>query len=205
MIDAIIDLSHHNGTVDLKAAAASGIAAVFSKSSQGTAYADPLYAANRAKAADAGLLWGAYHFGTGADGGEQAEYFLATAALKAGELAVLNLEANSVGPSMTLEEARTFVTQVHDAMGKWPVLYTGHYLKELLGTKTDSTLANCPLWIAQYSRTPVIQPTWKAWTFWQWTDGAAGVKPAPVPGVGACDRDRYAGTVDELRQFWKAT
>lgn len=204
MIDTIIDLSHHNGTVDLATAAKGGISAVFHKASQGTGYADPLYAANKAKAADAGLLWGAYHFGTGADGSQQADFFLSTANLQPGELAVLDFESNTAGSSMDLEEARVFVTHVHDVTGRWPILYSGHDLKEQLGNDVDSTLANCPLWIAQYSLQPVIQATWSSWTFWQWTDGAAGVNPVPVPGVGHCDRNRFSGTADELQQFWQA-
>ena len=36
---------------------------------------------------------------------------------------------------MTLEEARAFVTYVHEATGKWPGLDGGHYLKELLGMR----------------------------------------------------------------------
>lgn len=203
MIDSIIDISHHNGDVNLTAAATAGIVAVFHKASQGTAYVDPLYAANRTKASDAGLLWGAYHFGTGADGSEQANFFLNSAGLQAGELAVLDFEANTAGPSMDIEEARAFVTHIHDVLGTWPILYTGHYVKDLLGSTVDPVLANCPLWIAQYARVPVIPPSWTSWTFWQWTDGAAGVGPTPVAGVGACDRDRFAGSDDDLRQFWR--
>jgi lysozyme len=37
---------------------------------------DPLYEASRSKARAAGLLWGAYHFGTGGDGIVQAEHLL---------------------------------------------------------------------------------------------------------------------------------
>src|SRR5262245_22375804 len=95
--NGVIDLSHHNGTVDLQAAAASGIAGVIHKATQDQTYVDPAFTANRALAQRAGLLWGAYHFGTGADGVVQADWFLQTVQPDAATLLVLDLEANPQG------------------------------------------------------------------------------------------------------------
>lgn len=61
--------------VDFQAAYAGGPRAVFHKASQGIYYTDPLYASARAKATAAGLLWGAYQFGTSDDALAQAEHF----------------------------------------------------------------------------------------------------------------------------------
>jgi lysozyme len=203
MFDAVIDLSHHNGpNVDFRALAAAGIAAVIHKATQGTAFVDPVFAANRDKARAAGVMFGSYHFGTGADGGTQADFYLRTVGPQRGELLALDLEDNPAGPSMTLEEARAFVTLIHDRIGKWPVLYAGHALKEMLDGTADVLLANCPLWIAQYGPTPVLPVGWAEWKLWQWTDGAVGVDPQPVPGVGHCDRDRFATSAVDLTAFW---
>ena len=49
-------------------------------------------------------------------------------------LLVLDLEANPQGPQMNLEEARAFVTHRREVTGRWPGLYSGHYVKDLLGT-----------------------------------------------------------------------
>lgn len=103
---------------------------------------------------------------------------------------------------MTLEEARAFVTLIHDRISKWPVLYAGHALKEMLNGTPDALLANCPLWIAQYGPAPVLPVGWPEWKLWQWTDGSVGVKPQPVPGVGHCDRDRFAAAAGDLGAFW---
>ena len=92
--NSIIDLSHHNGDVDLVKAKADGILAAVQKATQGTSFTDPTFAINRKKAADAGLLFGAYHFGTGADGVEQADAFLTRVQPKPGDLLVLDFEAN---------------------------------------------------------------------------------------------------------------
>jgi lysozyme len=205
VVNVVVDLSHHNGTVDLKVAAAEGsILGVIHKATQGLTYSDPLYDANRLKAADAGLLWGAYHFGTGGDGVQQAEFFLQRTAPVDDILLVLDFEANAQGPSMTLEEARAFVTHVKQATGRFPGLYGGHYLKDLLGPSTDAVLANCWFWLSQYGPTAVVPPNWKTWTMWQYTDGGMGPTPHDVPGIGRCDRDRFNGSLTNLQRLWGA-
>jgi lysozyme len=77
-LNVIVDLSHHNGNVDLVQAQAAGTVRVIHKATQGTTFVDPMYQTNRDKAKQAGLFWGAYHFGEGADGVEQADHFLRT-------------------------------------------------------------------------------------------------------------------------------
>lgn len=202
ILNSIVDLSHHNGNVNLIKARADGILGVIQKASQGQSLVDPSYKTNHKKAQDAGLLWGAYHFGTGSDGIHQAEHFLSAVGPDSQALLVLDFEPNPTGPSMSLEEARAFVTHVKEITGRYPGLYSGHYIKELLGTNRDPVLANCWFWLAQYSLTPVVPPTWSTWTMWQYTDGAAGPEPHTVNGIGRCDRDRFNGDEDQLRKLW---
>jgi lysozyme len=200
--NGVIDLSHHNGTVDLQQASQNGIVGVIHKATQGQAYVDPTYAGNRTKATGAGLLWGAYHFGTGSDGVSQADHFLNAVQPDATTLLVLDLEANPQGPNMSLVEARAFVTHVRDVTGRHPGLYSGHYIKALLGSQTDPVLANCWFWLAQYGPTAVVPTNWPTWTMWQYTDGGLGPEPHTVPGVGRCDRDKFNGTEEQLRILW---
>ena len=204
VFNGVVDISHHNNTVDLAKARQSGISGVIQKASQGQDYVDPTYKDNRSKAQDAGLLWGSYHFGTGEDGVAQAEHFLDVVQPDADTLLVLDLEANPQGPNMTLVEARAFVTHLQDVTGRWPGLYSGHYIKALLGTETDPVLGNCWFWLAQYGPTAVVPVTWDTWTLWQYTDGAVGPEPHSVPGIGRCDRDRFNGSEAGLRTFWSA-
>ena len=200
--NSVVDLSHHNGNVDLRAASADGIVGVIHKATQGTAFKDPTYNDNRQKAADAGLMWGAYHFGTGGDGVAQAELFLSVAQPGPQTLLVLDFEANAQGASMSLEESWAFVTHVHRITGRWPGLYSGYYVKQLLGTKTDPVLSRCWFWLSQYGPTAVVPPNWTSWTFWQYTDGADGHQPHVVAGIGRCDRDKFNGAEEILRDFW---
>lgn len=200
----VVDLSHHNGDVDLAKARNAGIVGILHKASQGETFADAAYAGNRRKAADAGLLWGAYHFGTGGDGVTQADFFLDIAAPDEETLLVLDLEDNPQGPSMDLNTARAFVTRVAEQTGRFPGLYSGHYIKALLGASKDPVLAKCWFWLAQYGPTAIVPANWESWTMWQYTDGVLGPEPRMVPGIGACDRNRFNDDEAALRQFWTA-
>ncbi len=106
---------------------------------------------------------------------------------------------------MPLIEARAFVTHVRQVTGRWPGLYSGHYIKALLDPGKDPILANCWFWLAQYGPTAVLPANWPTWTFWQYTDGALGPEPHAIDGVGRCDRDRFNGTEADLRAFWTAS
>lgn len=203
VINVVIDISHHNGNIDFAAAKRDGIVGVIQKATQGQSGVDPTYETNRDKALREGLLWGAYHFGTGSDGLKQAENFLAVVGRDAKKtLMVLDFEPNLTGPSMTLEEARAFVTHIKEETGRVPGLYSGHYIKQLLGTNKDPILAQCWFWLAQYGPTPVVPANWPTWTLWQYTDGAIGPQPHTVQGVGRCDRDKFNGDEAKLRSFW---
>jgi lysozyme len=37
---------------------------------------------------------------------------------------------------------------------------------------------------------------------WQYTDGNNGPEPHSVNGVGACDRDKFNGDIDQLLRLW---
>lgn len=202
IVNAVVDLSHHDGDVDLELAKAAGIIGVIHKATQGFVFADPLYAIHRAKARAAGLLWGAYHFGTGGDGVAQAEHLLESGHCEAQDLLALDFEHNLQGPSMALEEARAFVIHLQRSTGRWPGLYAGHYLKELLGVHPDPILGHCWFWLAQYGPTAVVPPAWRTWTLWQYTDGALGPEPHQVDGIGRCDRNQFNGSAADLRKFW---
>jgi len=103
---------------------------------------------------------------------------------------------------MSLEDARAFVTHVNQVTGRYPGLYSGSYIKELLGSTKDPVLAQCWFWLAQYGPTAVVPANWPTWTMWQYTDGAVGPNPHEVVGIGHCDRDKFNGTEAQLRTLW---
>jgi GH25 family lysozyme M1 (1,4-beta-N-acetylmuramidase) len=128
-LNVVVDISHHNGNVNLAKAKEDGILGVIQKATQGQSFKDPTYYRNRQKAKDAGLLWGAYHFATGSDGLKQAQHFLDVVGNDPKTLLVLDFEPNPTGPSMDLEEARAFVTHINEERTRFPGFYSGHYIK----------------------------------------------------------------------------
>jgi lysozyme len=201
-LNAIVDLSHHNKIVDLALAKQAGIAAILHKATEGLTFVDRKFHATIGQAKENGLLVGAYHFGTGADGVAQAEFFLQNVEPDGPPLLALDFEPNPDGPTMTLAEARAFVTHVQQRTGRWPGLYSGDLIKKLLGSNRDPILANCWLWLAEWGPQAVVPPNWSHWTLWQYTNGKAGNPPHEVAGIGPCDRDLFAGDLAALTAFW---
>jgi lysozyme len=202
--NVVVDLSHHNEKVDLAKAKANGIGGVIHKCSQGSGFVDLGFAGRRKAAAAAGLLWGAYHFGTSADPVSQARFFLKTADPGPQVLVVLDFEMNEAQPrnTMTISQARAFVRTVEEARGVSVGLYGGAFLHKALGSTIDPALSGCWLWWAQYGPEAHIPSNWSRWTLWQYTDGHHGHAPLSVHGIGSCDRDQFSGTARDLFDRW---
>lgn len=203
VLNVVVDLSHHNANVDFNTVKQSGIAGIIHKATQGPTYTDPTYADRKKQAVEAGLMWGAYHFGTGGDAAGQAAHFLDVVQPGPNDLLVLDFEENTSGSTMTLEEAEDFVSYIHEKTGHWPGFYSGKDIKEALGNRTDTILANCWFWLAQYGSHAVVPPAWETWTLWQYTDGNVGPGPHAVNGIGNCDRDKFNGDMPALRKLWR--
>ena len=209
MINSIIDLNH-NDTIDFDKCQAAGIVAIIHKVTEGTFFVDPLYQQRKATAKARGFLWGGYHFSSGEDVATQVDKFLSNANFANDELIALDWEESSGSshpPNMTLEQAVEFVTRVQAAAGRYPVLYGAGLMRTALGTTPNATLANCPLWYARYASTPVgIPNTWQNYTLWQYTEGEDFNDNFPgVNNGGACDRNKFDGTTDDLKRAWPLT
>ena len=199
---SIIDISHWEGEIDFAKVAAAGIVAVIAKATQGSSATDEKYIAYKKAARGFNFLWGSYHFGTDSEVSSQVDHYLTTAQPTQRDLVCLDFERDPSGSTMSLEQAREFVTDVHIRLGRWPVLYAGSWLKENLGQAPDELLSECPLWLAQYGTKPILPVGWKKFTLWQYTDGKAGSPPRVVPGIGPCDRNQFNGTLMALRREW---
>lgn len=201
-LNAVIDLSHHNTVSDFATVKADGIIGIIHKATQGTGYTDPTYATRKPDALAAGLMWGAYHFGDGTDGTAQAKHFLAVVDPGPTDLIVLDLEPNTQGPTMTVQQAVDFVTYVQSETGRWPGLYSGSYAKDNHAAIQGTVLANCWFWLSQYGPSAIVPQPWSDWTLWQYTDGNVGPDPHTVNGVGPCDRDQFNGDLTALQTLW---
>ena len=202
----MIDISHHNTVTSFQQVKDNGIVGVFHKATQGRTLVDAKYHNRRQRTLDVGLLWGAYHFGVKGNVTQQVDHFLDTASPTDADLLVLDFEPNPIGDSgtMTLAEAEQFVTLVNQRIGRFPGLYSGQsFIRQKVGSNTNTALKNCFLWIARYSSNlPIVPPAWNTFTFWQYTDGNAGDQPHQVPGIGRCDRDKFNGSLEGLQRLW---
>ncbi len=202
----VADLYHDDKVTSFADAQAAGLRGVIHKATTGATGQDPAYHARRPLAAAAGLLWGAYHWGTAAPVEQQVQNFLTTASPDATTLLALDYEEGP-GNQMTLDQARQFLELIEDRIGRKAVLYSGSLIKDQLGTQQDAFFGSHRLWLAQYGDTPKVQPSWQTYWLWQYTDGKTGPDPRKIAGIpgnaqGQLDCSVYNGPADQLAAEW---
>jgi lysozyme len=202
----VIDLSHHNANPDFVKARADGVIGVIHKATQGTGFVDDKYAPRKTAALAANLLWGAYHFGTGDNVNAQVSHFIDTVRPDGSFVLVLDFEKNTTPPmnSMSLNQAKQFLTAVEQQTGQKPVLYTGSFLTDTCGSAAIPDLAQYRVWWARYSNTPHLHATWQNYWLWQYSDGINGPNKKSVNGIGNCDCNTFNGDEAALRASWLA-
>jgi len=136
----VVDIYHNDNVTSFQQAADSGLWGLIHKATTGATGKDSEYANRRQPALDAGLLWGAYHWGTAAVVQDQVDNFLNVAQPDANTLVALDFEETE-GNQMTLEQASEFLTLVADAIGRKPVLYCGGLFKTEMGSTSDLSSA----------------------------------------------------------------
>ena len=202
----VVDIYHGDRVTSFRKAANFGIWGIIHKATTGATGKDGKYAGRRKPALAAGLLWGAYHWGTHADVRKQVDHFLKTAAPDEETLVALDYE-DTPGNQMTLAQAREFLSLVDEKLGRKAVLYSGHRIKEDLGNKKDAFFGSHRLWLAHYGPRPVAQVSWKTYWLWQYTDNKNGLAPNQVPGIpgdakGNLDCNSYDGDREKLEAEW---
>jgi len=222
----ILDVSHWEFdrlkgkiTPALKQARDAGIVAVIAKATQGKDYVDPSWKQWASAILDAGLLLGAYHFGSNLSPGDQQSDWFVQAVKSASvdvskTLLVLDFETNTKpSQTMTTEQARAFLSRLdatflHPLNERRPMLYSGSsFLIDQVPDKNDM-LGAFPLWIAAYGPTkPKIPRAWADWSLFQYTDGPIGPAdtaawPRITPGFGGIDRSACKRTAEQLRAEW---
>ena len=144
----IIDVSSYQPNINWSLVARDGIAGAFIKATEGTWYASPTAASQRAGAAAAGLPYGGYDFARPTDDPvADAKYFVANGGAQGTLAPVLDLETNGYSEAQTVQWAVTWNNELYALTGRWATLYTGYY-----SWFNDSALANAfpNLWLAAY-------------------------------------------------------
>jgi lysozyme len=217
-----IDVASGQGMPDWAQVKGSGRAFAFVKATQGDYYTSPDFAYDWMNTKANGLLRSAYHFfDPTIDGVKQANHFLSVAGpFAAGDLPpMLDIEcpissdpavANGAGgkncehmadsgwvPTDRLAAGiNDWLATVEAATGRKPIIYSYPSWFQDVGF-TDAQLAQYPLFIATLNPTCAKVPApWTQATFWQYTFSSV------VPGIhGACDGDRFIGTLPGLMMF----
>src|SRR5262245_13230638 len=203
VIARVVDLSHHNyndlgGKFDWKKVRQAGIWGVIYKATEGNDYQDDTYPDARRQVKEAGLLFGAYHFFRPGNVGRQVDNFLNWAEPDSDLLLVLDHEDEGC----SVEDVKEFLRLVEAQTGQRPALYSGHVIKEQLGSRKDEYLGSTRLWMCQYGSDPEVPPCWDSMWLWQYTDGDVGPTPHAIPGIGNCDINSFQGTQAQLEATW---
>lgn len=192
-----IDISHWQDFPDFEEVAAAGIIAMIHKATEGTGYTDPNRTTNISKATKAGIKCCTYHWLKPGNAADQMAFYLRTVDPVVGERMVIDYEEDGC----TLDDLKEAVQALLDDPRDLQItVYSGHLLKEQLGSKFDSFLAdNTDLWLAQYTTGTPSWPsnTYPLWTLWQFSESGS------VDGVtgGAVDLDRYNGPDNMLLEW----
>lgn len=202
----VVDIFHLDEVTSFQDAAQSGIWGVIHKATTGATGADGDYADRRQSALDAGLLWGAYHWGTAKPVAQQVENFLNIAKPDDHTLVGLDYE-ETPGNQMNLDQAREYLTRIEQKLGRKALFYSGGLIKGDLGNTADAFFGAHRLWLAHYNPSPVIQESWAKYWLWQYTDKKPSLAPSQVPGipgdaVGNLDCNSYDGTKAQLAAEW---
>lgn len=199
-----IDISGYTRVNDWSGWSQAGVKFLWAKVSEGTYYTNPQFNAQSTGAANAGIVWGAYHFATPntSTGTQQADYAIAHGGgWKAGNnqlpLAV-DMEWNPYGNmcySMTKAQINTFISDFENeyrrVTGAYAPIYTATaWWNTCVGSAY--TGPNVPLWLANYGKSAGAMPTsWSSNMVWQ--NGALTSK--------GYDTDVFNGTMTQLRRY----
>ena len=172
----------------------------FVKASEGKGWKNEFYDEDAKAAQAAGMKVGAYHYARPAeDPTAQAQYF-ASVINSGPELSlppVLDLEVDeNLSPEALAAWTQTFLTELEQATGTTPMIYTYRYFWSERMNNT-SAFTGYPLWLAAYqNQAPRPVGGWDKISFWQRSDAGrvAGIS-TPV------DMNVFNGSGDDLGAF----
>lgn len=192
-----IDISAHNGEIDFEAVSADSIDFVLIKATEGGTFKDPSFHDNHAKASDAGLKVGAYHFFRfETNGMMQALNLLNSVRGRHLDLPlVIDIEEwgnpNTCPTPEILGRLREMVDYLQ-SQGYPVMIYTNRDGYERF---VENQLDRYPLWLCSFTDPPLPEGSQEV-TVWQYSHRSK------VNGIsGDVDRNAYVGTREEYEQW----
>lgn len=200
-IPVAIDISHWQNFPDFDEVAAAGIKGMIHKVSEGTSYIDPNREENCSNAKKAGLAIATYFWIKPGDGRAQAEFYLSVLDPVPGERVVIDYEESGCSLTTLYDVVQALLDYKDDLQ---ITVYSGHLLKEQLGSKRDDFLAeHTDLWLAEYqSKSTIDDISWSDETYPQWALHQYS-ETGTIPGVDGSyvDLNRYNGSDEEFMKW----
>jgi GH25 family lysozyme M1 (1,4-beta-N-acetylmuramidase) len=201
MVTFGLDISHHQDlALDLAQARREGIDFVFLKSTEGSSFVDPTFAANLAEARAAGQLVAAYHY-VKSNATAAAQVANVAHVVPKNVAVIPDVEANSGGVALV----RDFVDKLRAAGYRVPLLYLPRWYWQQIGSPSLAGLP--PLWSSRYPDN-VVGTLGAEWgrvpsSYWNGYGGLSVAvlqftSSARVAGRQPLDANAFNGTRDEL-------
>jgi len=197
-----VDVSRHQGLIDWRMLAGSGIGFAYIKASEGATFRDTNFATNWSEAAIAGVPRGAYHFFTQCrSGADQAQNFIATVPRDPQALPhVIDAEHMGrcrTGPAVAnvAQEIEVFLALLDAHYGRRPLIYT---TSEFHSAYLVGRLAGERFWLRS-----LVVPPWfggRSWTIWQYHN--RGRRPGVI---GLVDLNAFNGSRLDFAAFAQRT
>lgn len=193
-----VDVSRHQGAIDWRALAGSGVTFAYIKASEGADHRDERFETNWRDSEAAGIRRGAYHFFTLCKpGAAQAANFISAVPTEADALPhAVDIEQKNPcreGPTITdvPAELKVFIDAVEAHYGRRPIIYTTSEFNQM---HLDGALLDERYWL----RNLFAQPDFRrdSWVIWQYNH--AGKRP----GVqGPVDLNYFRGDAAAFEKF----
>jgi len=208
-VPRVVDVSHWTKLINLQKTADAGIWGIIAKCTQNNNYIDTKYKSFHTETLKTGMLFGGYHFGTGKNPIQQADWFLKNANFDEHTLVALDYEKNPTGPTMSGHQLVEFLSYMEKQLGRKIIIYSGNLLKEVLDDLSAADqlyICSHKLWLAQYGPKAKLPPGFNKYFLWQYTGDGIGPSPHSVPGLGGesggLDLNIYDGTREQLTVDW---
>lgn len=179
----VIDVSHHQKSINWNLVYADGVKGAFIKASEGKTGIDDKFSSYATGAVLAGLKVGYYHYARPENNSPEDEavnFYKTVKGFKADFPYVLDVEgeAADLGHDKLTEWCMLWLKEVERLSSHPVMIYTGaSFAKTYLGKE----LSKWPLWIAHYGTDkPMANSTWDKWSVFQYTstgtvDGISGI------------------------------
>lgn len=199
----ILDISRYQGELNVAKAKAEGVVGVKIRATVGNYYTDPMFALNRQRCIDGGMMWGGYHVHRPDNTpSSQINRFMNVIGARTPDIPhTIDVEVHADLPNYAITSNLYTVMSLTPAVrNKLPEIYTraGYWNYRI---NTSPVWARYPLHVANYTTaaSPVMPRDWAEWLLWQWSaDGNYQGAKYGVESISV-DLNRFAGDYNAWR------